>query len=103
MAMRREELDLILREAVGSGCAVYFQPPDNKRITYPCLMYELAGFHHRHADNLSYSRIPKWELIYITRDPDDPNIEKLAGLPQCSMGRPYVSDNLYHNPYTIYY
>lgn len=103
MAMRREELDAMLRNTVGPVCSVYFQPPESIRISYPCLIYFLGGLYTKHADDKPYSQIPYWDMTYITRDPDDENILKLANLPQCAMGRPYTSENLYHYSYIIYY
>ena len=103
MATRRDELDALLRNTVGTGKEVYFQPPENFRLSYPCLTYEMTGIHSQHADNQPYTLFLRWELTYITRDPDDPVIFALAALPQCSMGRPFTSDNLYHYPYTIHY
>lgn len=98
----REELDDIIRETIGSN-NVYFQPPDNMKISYPCVVYELEGFWGKNADNRNYHRRRYYHMIYITRNPDDPVIEKLEDLPACAMGRPYDNDNLHHYPYTIYY
>lgn len=98
----REELDALLCEKLDSEY-VYFQPPEDMKISYPCIVYSLNGHFDRRADNDNYHRRREYSLVYITRDPDDEMIEKLADLPYCSMGRPYSSDNLHHYPYTIYY
>ena len=83
---------------------IYFQPPENLKIEYPCIVYSLSGFHSLHADNETYHRRREYELIYISKDPDDEVIEKLEDLPLCTMtGDPYTSDNPYHYPYTIYF
>lgn len=104
MAMRREELDAILRETIEyPSRKIYFQPPENQKISYPCLVYEFGGLYTKHADDRPYHQTPYWQMTYITRDPDDEMIMKLADLPQCAMGRPFNSENLYHYPYTIYY
>lgn len=72
-------------------------------MSYPCFVYELAGFYTIRANDNSYLQIPKYELIYITRDPDDPLIYSIGGhFRMCRMGRPYVADNLHHYPYTLY-
>lgn len=104
MAMRRKELDAFLRETIQyPSRKIYFQPPENQKISYPCLIYEFTGLNTRYADDRPYSQIPSWNLTYITRDPDDEMILKLAELPQCAMGRPFTSENLYHYPYTMYF
>ena len=98
----REELDAMLVETLGSE-NVYFQPPENLRIAYPCIIYSLAGHYTRSADNATYHREREYDLLYITRDPDDAMIDTLADLPLCGMKKPYTADNLHHYPYTIYF
>ena len=98
----REELDNLLCQTLGSS-NVYFQPPENLQIMYPCIVYSLNGFFNRPADNKTYHRRREYDMVYITHDPDDAMIEKLEDLPYTSMGRPYTADNLYHYPYTIYF
>lgn len=98
----REELDAILCETLGSP-HVYFQPPENLKIKYPCIIYSFNGFYEQYANNKTYHRRREYNLLYITHDPDDEMIEKLADLPLCDLGKPYTAENLHHYPYTIYY
>lgn len=98
----REDLDALLCDTIKSE-NVYFQPPESIRIQYPCLVYVLSGFTDTKADDETYNRKKQYSLTYITLDPDDEAIEKIADLKFCSMGTPYTSDNLHHYPYTIYY
>lgn len=98
----REELDALLcRQTENEN--VYFQPPENLQLHYPCTVYHLDGLYEPKADNIDYHRVRRYSLLYITHDPDDQNIERISDLPFCSMGRPYVADNLHHYPYTIYF
>ena len=98
----REELDALLCEILGSD-HVYYQPPENLKIVYPCIVYSLNTFLTRYANNNTYHRRRRYDLIYISREPDEEIVETLADLPYCSMDKVYTSDNLYHYPYTIYY
>ena len=98
----REELDALLCKTLGSE-NVYFQPPENLQIHYPCIIYSLSGLYDRHADNKTYHRRREYNLLYITWDPDDAVIEAIADLELCSLGKPYTADNLHHYPYTLYY
>ena len=98
----REDLDALFCETLGSD-HVYFQPPENLRLQYPCIIYSLNGHFDRNADNDTYHRRRVYDMLFITRDPDSELIETLADLPYCSMGTPYTADNLHHYPYTIYY
>ena len=98
----REELDALLCETIGSE-NVYFQPPENLQIQYPCIVYSLSGHLDHNADNRTYHRRREYDMVYITHDPDDTLIEAIADLPYCRMKRPYTADNLHHYPYTIYF
>lgn len=98
----REDLDALLCGTLGSD-NVYFQPPENLRLKYPCIIYSLSGFYERHANNRTYHRRREYSMLYITRDPDDAMIEALADLEYCALGKPYTADDLHHYPYTIYY
>ena len=98
----REELDALLLETLGSE-NLYFQPPENQKIRYPCLIYSVNGNFERHANNKTYRRRRVYNMLYITHDPDDAMIDKIADLPYCEMEKPYTADHLHHYPYTIYY
>lgn len=98
----REALDALLCEILGTD-NVYFQPPENVKIQYPCIIYSINGNFERHANNKTYHRTREYDLLYITRDPDDEMIDTIADLPLCGMGKPYVLENLHHYPYTIYF
>ena len=98
----REDLDALLCETLGSEY-VYFQPPENLKMRYPCIVYSLNGNFERQADNNAYHRRKEYSLLYITYDPDDAMIDKIADLPYCGMNKPYTAENLHHYPYTIYF
>lgn len=82
---------------------VYFQPPTGTKIKYPCIIYELERTNVRHADNVPYALYDLYNIKYITRDPDDPVRNQLVMLPLCSSENSYVSDNLHHYPFYIYW
>ena len=99
---KREDLDALLLETLGSE-NLYFQPPENQKIHYPCLIYSVNGNYERHANNKTYHRRREYSMTYITYDPDDAMIDTIADLPFCEMGKPYTADHLHHYPYTLYY
>lgn len=99
---RRIELGQKLKEILGSS-NVYFQPPDNLKMSYPCIRYRLEGGNTEYADNIPYRFSRQYELILICKDPDSEVIDKLAMLPGCRMDRSYTADNLNHYIYYIYY
>lgn len=93
----------VLSEKLHEICPnVYFQPPSNLRMVYPCIVYSLEQIDVKFANNGVYNYYDKYSLIYVTRDPDDVNVHKIAFLPLCSSNRDYSSDNLHHHAYTIY-
>ena len=98
----REELDAVLCEVLGSD-HVYYQPPENLKLSYPCIVYSLSKPFVRHADNDTYHRRKCYELTYISRNPDEAAVDQLADLRYCSMDRAYTAENLYHYSYTIYF
>lgn len=100
MARPRSELSAILHALCEN---VYFQPPTGTHIEYPCIVYDLERFDVRHADNAIYTLHKQYLIKYITRDPDDDVPEKIIELPLCSSEHFYISDNLYHYPFRLYF
>ena len=44
-----------------------------------------------------------YEIIVISRKPDEPVIGKLEELPMCEWDNHYTADNLNHDVLTLYY
>lgn len=94
----------LLSEKLHELCPnVYYQPPANTSLKYPCILYEFNGVDKFKADNLGYVLHGKYSMQYITRDPDDEVKVLLTQLPMCSMNTTFEKDNLYHYSYTIYH
>lgn len=100
MARPRSELSEILH---GICDNVYFQPPTNTKLIYPCIVYSNDTIDAIHADNAPYALYLVYSLTYITRDPDNEARFMLAKLPGCTAERFYTSDNLYHYPFRLYF
>ena len=99
---KRLKLDRILRDLLGTG-NVYFQPPPEFKMEFPCIVYEFAQFNTRYADNQPYQLMNQYRITYLDDDPDSDMPEKIALLPKCIGERAYESDNLYHYPFRITY
>lgn len=83
---------------------VYYQPPESKKLTYPCIVWSLNRIDPTHADNTTYAKSKSYQLILIHNDPDNTMVDQIADLPRCRMDRtPYQSNNMYHYPFTIYF
>ncbi len=99
---RRLELQKKLEELLGSR-NIYYQPPESVKMNYPAIRYSKDGFSIREANDSSYSRITKYEIVVISKTPDNPVIDKLLELPYCSYDRSYIADNLNHDVLTLYF
>lgn len=103
LELRRLELHDKLVDILGSK-HVYFQPPADIRLVYPCIVYSRDSTRILRADNKPYNGWIRYNIMYITREPDNESISQmLCGLPFCSTDRSYVSDNLYHQTFTVFY
>ena len=101
--MSRLNLHEELCEILGSR-NVYYQPPESVKMRYPCIKYSRSGINQRHANDKSYNNTNRYEIIVIDLDPDSVIPDKiLEHFKMCSFDRGYVSDNLNHNVYTLYY
>lgn len=98
-------LDLreILKEIIGND-NVYFSPPSNHKISYPCIVYQLSTGDTLFADNSGYRSTDRYQISLITTTPDCENIrDKISLLPLCTFDRYYSADNLNHYVYNLYY
>lgn len=98
----RLDLQSKLEELLNSN-EVYYKPPKNTMMSYPAIRYNLKDIVLNHADDSSYTKRNRYEVIVIDKKPDNPVISKLLDLPYCSYDRQYVAENLYHDVLTLYW
>lgn len=101
MASRRD-LQTKLEELLESK-NVYYRPPENLKMQYDAIRYSKKNVSSKYANNEKYSMRDSYELIVISKTPDNPVIKKLLALPYCSYDRSYIADNLNHDVLTIYW
>ena len=82
---------------------VYFQPPENISMVYPCIIYSRDNIYNMHADNLPYLQDHSYQVIVVDPDPDSEIVERVSQFPWSRFNRHYVADNLNHDVFTIYY
>lgn len=102
MTRPRVELQTILETILGSR-NVYFQPPENLKLKFPCIVYELDSIEKREADNAKYQLNNRYTLTYIDSDPESDVPYELLNLEYTSFDRAFVSDNLNHWVISIYF
>lgn len=82
---------------------VYFQPPTNVQLVYPCIVYERDSGDTKFADDKPYSHTVRYQIVVIDRDPDSPILAQIAALPMCLFNRFYSANNLNHNVYNLFF
>lgn len=90
-------------EAILGSKNVYFQPPNGYKLTYPCIIYRLAGKMTNHANNHPYLHGNRYSVTVIDTNPESPYPDKIGEMPTCSFDRLFIADNLYHYTYSIWY
>ena len=101
MARSRTELQSKLRTLAPK--AWYIRPSTN-RMSYPCFVYKATSPSVIRADNRGYAYTNGWEVLYISETENESITQTmLDNFEHCSPGAPYISDDLFHYPFQIYF
>lgn len=82
---------------------VYFQPPIDLNIEYPCIIYALEARKSEFADNKPYHNTKRYAVTIIDRDPDSEIPDQVAGLPMNTFNRFFTANGLNHHVYDLYF
>lgn len=83
---------------------VYFQPPATIKMAYPAIVYTLSNAKLTRADNHAYLTCSRYTVTFIHSNPDVTYLDEMSStFEMCSFDRRFISDNLYHDVYSIYY
>jgi hypothetical protein len=82
---------------------VYFQPPTNIQLKYPCIIYKRDFAETKFADDIPYNHRLRYAVTVIDRDPDSEIPSKVAAMPMSLFNRFYTADNLNHDVYNVYF
>lgn len=99
---RRLDLQAFLEFILGSG-NVYFQPPENIQMAYPCIVYKRDYAETVHADNQPYHNTKRYQVVVIDRDPDSLIPDKIASMPLSTFNRFFTADNLNHDVFNVFF
>lgn len=99
MAPRLELQELL--EAITPN--VYFQPPPNIEMDYPCIVYKRDNTQVIHADDSPYRLTKRYFVTVIDRNPDSAIPDQIIGLRYCSHSRSYAANNLNHDVFILYF
>ena len=101
MTGQRTNLQQILTNLGTSN--VYFQAPENLKMKYPCILYQLDNMYEEYANNDIYLNKERYMITVIASDPDNDLRKKVKKLPLCRFSRHFRADNLNHYVYNLYY
>ena len=96
----RLHLHLLLESFVEN---VYFQPPTNIQLKYPCIIYKRDFADTKFADDIPYDHKLRYMITVIDPNPDSDIPAKVAALPMSLFNRFYTADNLNHDVYNVYF
>ena len=82
---------------------VYFQPPTNVQLKYPCIVYTRDFADTKFADDIPYDYTKRYMITVIDQDPDSIIPDKVAAMPLSLFNRFYTVDNLNHDVYNVYF
>jgi hypothetical protein len=82
---------------------VYFQPPTNVQLEYPCIVYRRDFADTKFADDAPYNYTKRYMIMIIDPDPDSEIPSKVAALPMSLFNRFYTADELNHDVYNVYF
>lgn len=99
---QRLQLQSILEELLGTS-NVYFQPPANVHMKYPCIVYKRDTGRSLFAGNKPYRFTKRYQVTYISGNPDDAVPDKIAELPMCVFDRHYAANHLNHDVFSIFF
>ena len=104
MSRPRKQLHDILCGITGSTTNVYYQPPTNIRMKYPCIEYHDSPWDTKFANDKPYAITRHYQVTVIDSRPENPWIQQIStSLPMCTFERHYTSDGLNHDVFDIYY
>lgn len=98
----RPELQALFVDLLGTK-HVYFQPPPNVQMVYPCIVYRRDYELAKYADDITYNRRKRYLVTVIDRDPDSTIPDKIGDLPMCTYDRFYTADDLNHDVYKLFF
>jgi hypothetical protein len=82
---------------------VYFQPPTNVQLQYPCIIYMRDFADTKFADDIPYTKTKRYMVTVIDPNPDSEIPDMVASLPKSIFNRFYTADNLNHDVYNVFF
>lgn len=104
LELRRLELNELFVSMLDGRRNVYFQPPNNTKMQYPCIVYNREKADIKFADNALYLFKQRYQVTLISMDPDSSVLfQQIILLPMTVHDRSFAVDNLNHDVFTLYF
>lgn len=100
MGQDRSKLHQLLESFVDN---VYFQPPTNVQLKYPCIIYKRDFADTKFANDKPYNHTKRYMVTVIDRDPDSEIPSKVAAMPMSLFNRFYTAENLNHDVFNVFF
>lgn len=83
---------------------VYFQPPSNTSMKYPCIVYNKTNRMRLYGSDVIHFTKQEYRLTIIDKNPDSEIAETAEKtLQYCGIDQYYTIDNLNHTVVSLYY
>lgn len=82
---------------------VYFDPPDTLQMVYPCITYTRDKMKTKYAGDKPYSIRHGYQVTVIDRNPDSDIVKAVSALPMCTYSSGFITENLHHDVFSIYF
>lgn len=105
--MRTSDQLLQMLDELLDHIPLYYDPPSETLMSYPCIRVTHDDLNIIHANNKKYSMMMSYTLTYLNEESVDVGLDsitsKIINLEYCTFNRHYVSDNIHHYVFKIYY
>lgn len=83
---------------------VYFQPPENLKMKYPCIVYSRSTDFTIRSNDILYLATRRYDLTLIGFKVTDETCDRIREyFPMCDITQHYVADNLNHTKIKVYF
>ena len=97
-----QQMLMAFQEAAGETPHVYYQPPENIKLSYPCFIYSFDDSVSLHANGSPYLYRDEYTVTYITKSVSPPLVNSMRRLSKVKYDRHFTSDNLHHYVFTFF-
>ena len=80
---------------------VYYQPPDDITIEYPCIIYERSNIKNTSADDTVYQQTYSYNIIVAEKSPVSALVEEVSKLTGIRFLNHYVRNKIIYDSFTI--